>query len=141
MSALENRSRALTGYALLTIIQLYIWRSVLLVGENRLSDENNYSFFESTNLVGFHYIHLSSAAIWNYFICVFATHCDYSDVGLHIEQELLTLPEHLSSPRFFSGDHATPSLVFFVVFSRSLFVPLFFFLLAIALSVFRRFTS
>jgi hypothetical protein len=38
------------------------------------------------------------------------------------EQELLTLPEYLSSPPVFSGVRVTRSLVFCVVFCRSLFV-------------------
>jgi hypothetical protein len=44
-----------------------------------------------------------------------------------MEQELLTLPEHLSSPPGFSGVRVVRSLVFCVVFCRSLFVLLFFF--------------
>ena len=43
-----------------------------------------------------------------------------------VEQELLTIPEHLSSP-FFSGVHVTRSIVFCVMFCRSLFVLLSFF--------------
>ena len=39
-----------------------------------------------------------------------------------VEQELLTLPEHLSSPSLFSGVHVPWSLVFCVVFWRLLFV-------------------
>jgi hypothetical protein len=40
-----------------------------------------------------------------------------------VEQELLTLPEHLSSPMDFSGVRVTRSLVFLcVMFCRSLFV-------------------
>ena len=38
------------------------------------------------------------------------------------EQELLTLPEHLGSSSAFSGDRVAQSLVFCVVFCRSLFV-------------------
>jgi len=49
-----------------------------------------------------------------------------------VEQELPTLPEHLSSPSVFSGVHVTRSLVLCVMFCRSLFV-----LLAILLSVLR----
>jgi hypothetical protein len=41
-----------------------------------------------------------------------------------VEQELLTLPEHLSSPRIFSGVRVTLSLVLCVMFGRSLFVLL-----------------
>ena len=41
-----------------------------------------------------------------------------------VEQGLLTLPEHMSSPPFFSGVHVARSLVFCVVFYRSLFVLL-----------------
>ena len=50
----------------------------------------------------------------------------YTHVSL-VEQELLTLPEHLSSPPVFSVVHVTRSLVFFVMFCRSLFVLLYFF--------------
>jgi hypothetical protein len=39
-----------------------------------------------------------------------------------VEQELSTLPEHLSSPMVFSGVRVARSLVFCAVFSRSLFV-------------------
>jgi hypothetical protein len=42
--------------------------------------------------------------------------------GPHVEQELLTFLEHLSSPWFFSGVCVTRSLVFCVMFCRSLFV-------------------
>jgi len=45
-----------------------------------------------------------------------------------VEQELPTLPEHLSSPPVFSGVRVTRSLVLCVVFCRSLFVLLYFFL-------------
>ena len=41
-----------------------------------------------------------------------------------VEQVLLTLPEHLSSPLVFSGVRVAQSLVFCVMFSRSLFVHL-----------------
>jgi hypothetical protein len=34
----------------------------------------------------------------------------------HVDQELLTLPEHLSSPPVFSGVHVTRSLVWYVCF-------------------------
>ena len=51
-----------------------------------------------------------------------------------VEQEPLTFPEHLGSTLFlFSSVHVAQSLVFYVVFCRSLFVL---FLLAIVLSVF-----
>ena len=49
-----------------------------------------------------------------------------------MEQELLTLPEHLNSPPVFSGVRVTRSLVLYAVFCRLLFVL---FLLAIVLSV------
>ena len=49
-----------------------------------------------------------------------------------VEQELLTLPEHLSSHPVFSGIRVTWSLVLICMFCRSLFVL---FLLAIVLSV------
>ena len=59
-----------------------------------------------------------------------------------VEQELLTLPEHLSSPPVFSGViRVTRSLVLCVMFCRSLFVLLYFFLLGIVLSVLLRFTD
>ena len=57
-----------------------------------------------------------------------------------VEQELLTLPEHLSSPPVFIGVRVTRSLVLYV-FCRSLFVPLYLFLLAIVLSVLLRYTD
>ena len=44
-----------------------------------------------------------------------------------VEQELLILPEHLNSPPVISGVRVTRSLVFYVVFCRSLFVLLYFF--------------
>ena len=45
-----------------------------------------------------------------------------------VEQELLTLPEHLSSPPVFSGVRVTRSLVLYTcMFCRSLFVLLYFF--------------
>jgi hypothetical protein len=51
-----------------------------------------------------------------------------------VEQELLTLPEHLSSPPVFSGVRVTRSLVFSVVFCRSLCVcPVVLFLSVIVL--------
>ena len=46
-----------------------------------------------------------------------------------MKQELLTLPEHLSSPQVFSGVRVAQSLAFFVVFCRSLFVLFLSFLL------------
>ena len=47
----------------------------------------------------------------------------------HVEQELLAIPEHLSSTPVFSGIRVARSLVFYVMLCRSLFV-----LLAIVLS-------
>ena len=55
-----------------------------------------------------------------------------------VEQELLTLLEHLSSPLVFSGVRVTRSLVLCVMFCRSLFVL---FLLAIVFSVLLWFTD
>jgi len=52
-----------------------------------------------------------------------------------VEQELLTLPEHLSSPLVFSGVHVAQSLVFYVEFCRSLHM-FFFFLSLCCLSFF-----
>ena len=45
----------------------------------------------------------------------------------HMEQELLTIPEHLSSPPVFRSVRVARSLVFSIVFCRSLFVFLYFF--------------
>jgi hypothetical protein len=53
--------------------------------------------------------------------------------GAHIE--ILTLPEHLSSPSGFSRVRVARSLMFCVMFCRSLFVLLSFFALVIVLSV------
>ena len=61
------------------------------------------------------------------------TKCRLTRRVLLVDQELLTLPEHLSSPPVFSGVHVTRSLV--CMFCRSLFV-----LLAIVLSVLLRYT-
>ena len=52
-----------------------------------------------------------------------------------VEQELLTLPEHLNSPPGFNGVRVARSYVFCVVFCRSLFIFLSFFLLVIVFSV------
>jgi hypothetical protein len=57
-----------------------------------------------------------------------------------VEHELLTLPEYLSLPPVFGGVRVARSLVFCVVFCRSLFVLLFLFLLAIVFSVLLRTT-
>ena len=58
-----------------------------------------------------------------------------------VEQELLALPEQLSSPQVFSGVSVTRSLVLCVNFCRSLLALLYSFLLAIALYVRLRFTD
>ena len=55
-----------------------------------------------------------------------------------MEQELLTLQEHLSSPPGLRGVHVTRSLSLCVVFCSSLFVL---FRLAIVLSVLLRYTD
>jgi hypothetical protein len=55
----------------------------------------------------------------------------------HVEQDQPTLPQNLSSPSVFSCVSVTRSLVFCVMFYRSLFVSLSFFLFAIVLSVLR----
>ena len=47
---------------------------------------------------------------------------------LHVEQELPTLPEHLSSPPVLSGIRNARSLVFRVMFCKPLFVCFFVFL-------------
>jgi hypothetical protein len=60
--------------------------------------------------------------------------------GKVVDQELLTLPEHLSSPPIFSGVRVSGSLVLYVCFvDRCLSFVLF--LLAIVLSVHLRFTD
>ena len=64
----------------------------------------------------------------------------------HMEQELPTLPEHLSSSPVFSGVCVAQSLVFYVMFCRSLYVVFFcffgvLFLLAVVLSVLLRFMA
>ena len=55
-----------------------------------------------------------------------------------LEQELPTLPEHLSSPLVISEVRVAQSLFFYVMFRRSLLVL---FLLAIELSVLLQFTA
>jgi hypothetical protein len=44
-----------------------------------------------------------------------------------VEKELLTFPEHLSSPPFFSEVHVIQAVVLGVVFCKSLFGLLYFF--------------
>ena len=56
-----------------------------------------------------------------------------------VEQELLTLPKHMSSPPVLSGVRVTRSLVFMCMFCRSLFVLLY--ILAVVLSVLLRYTN
>jgi len=51
-------------------------------------------------------------------------------------EELLILPEHLSSPPVFSVVRVAQPLVFFVVFCGSLYVLLAFFFLVIVLSIY-----
>jgi len=61
--------------------------------------------------------------------------CNKSNMTVpHVEQELLTIPEHPSSHPVFNGVRVAWSLVFCVMFCRSLFVL---FLLAIEWSVLR----
>jgi len=55
-----------------------------------------------------------------------------------VDQELLTHPEHLSSPPDSSGVRVTRTLVICVMFCRSLFVLL---VLAIVLSILLQFTD
>jgi hypothetical protein len=55
-----------------------------------------------------------------------------------MEQQLLALPEHMSSPPVFNRVRVAQSLVFYVVLCRSLFVL---FLLAIVLSVLLQLTA
>jgi len=58
-----------------------------------------------------------------------------------VEQELRTLSEHLSSHLVFSGVRVTQSLVFCIMFRRSLFVLLFFFFWPLCCLSILRFTS
>jgi hypothetical protein len=55
-----------------------------------------------------------------------------------VDQELLTHPEHMSSPSDSSGVRVTRSLVICVMFCRSMFVLL---LLSIVVSVLLQFTD
>ena len=57
-----------------------------------------------------------------------------------MEQELSIIPEHMSSPPGFSGVRVT-IFSFICMFCRSLFVLLYFFFLAIVLSVLLRYTD
>jgi hypothetical protein len=54
-----------------------------------------------------------------------------------VEQELLTLPVHMSSPPVFSGVRVTRSLILCVCFVDRCLSFLYFFLLAVVLSVLR----
>jgi len=58
-----------------------------------------------------------------------------------VEQELLTLPEHLSSPPVFSGVRVTRSLLLYVCFEDLCLSLCTLFLLAIVLSVLLRYTD
>ena len=58
-----------------------------------------------------------------------------------VEQELFTLPEHLSSPPVFSGVRVSRSLVWYVCFIDRCFCPFVLFLLAIVLSGLLRYTD
>ena len=58
-----------------------------------------------------------------------------------MEQDLLTLPEHLRSPLVFGGVRVAYSLVFYVVSCVLLFVCVSFFIFSQALSVYFRFMS
>jgi hypothetical protein len=58
-----------------------------------------------------------------------------------VEKELLTFPEHLSSPPFFSEVHVIQAVVLGVVFCKSLLGLLYFFFLSIVLSVILQFKA
>jgi len=58
-----------------------------------------------------------------------------------VEQELLTLPEHLSSPPVVSGVRVSRSLVLYVCLVDIVVCPFVLFLLAIVLSVLLRYTD
>ena len=57
-----------------------------------------------------------------------------------MEQELITVPEHLSSPPVFSGVRVTRSLVLYICL-EIVVCPFVLFLLAIVLSVLLRYTD
>jgi len=62
-------------------------------------------------------------SLFIYLLCVLMIFCRLTVIRRvsHVEQEQLTLPEHTSSPCVFSGVRVTRSLVFRVMFCRSLF--------------------
>ena len=60
---------------------------------------------------------------------------------LLVEQKLLTLPQHLSSPPVFSGVRVTQSFVLYAMFCRLLFVLFVLFPSVIVLSVLLHFTD
>ena len=72
-------------------------------------------------------IHLSQAEV---IIIVRWCSCRLAVTGWvsHVEHELLTHPKHMSSPQILSGVRVARSLVFWVLFGRSLFVLLSLFL-------------
>ena len=68
-------------------------------------------------------------------ITIFPISLVYFHHRISVEEEPLILPEHLSSPPVFSGLRVTRSLVLCVCFVDRCFFLLYFFLLAIVLSV------
>ena len=70
---------------------------------------------------------------------------DYLEIKIrwvpHVEQLLLTLPEHLISPPVLSDGRVARPLAFWALICKSLFVMLSFFRLAIALSILLRLTA
>jgi len=72
---------------------------------------------------------MGAAILWNTFV-----------LKSLVEQEMVTLPEHISSSTVIILVCVAQSLVFCVVFCKSLFFLLSFFFMTIVLSVIRRFT-
>ena len=83
---------------------------------------------------------------WLMSICVTNDHGCVSFVVItirvsHVEQELLTIWEHLRLSAVFSGVRVAKSLVFCVIFCRSLFILLFFFFWPLCCLSFLQFTT
>ena len=98
---------------------------VCLISVAKLAHARSHEFTQEETWICYVYIFRRNSEIYKYLI--------YSNTRVQLEeQELYTLPEHLSSPPDFSGIRVGRALVFCVVFCRFLFVL---FLLVIVLSV------
>ena len=110
--------------SLFVILYLYIWPLLFLSFELRLLvtcvHRLEFSHF-STDMFHLSY-HLKTLPVLSSFITWFVTRVTRR-VAL-VEQELLTLSEHQSSPPIFNEVCVTRSLVFYVVLCISLFVLL-----------------